>query len=130
MHKSCQCSISFCACRVALHQWRLSPTFQQVYYWKFRLVYDCFPPLQSTLPYDNITPWNLCGYVTRTFVRSCVLRALQLHRNKRLYNIDVSTSQDFVRHHAFTQIKRHFRQFRLRAPLKGTLKWIKLTNEV
>ncbi|EGZ04870.1 hypothetical protein PHYSODRAFT_454468, partial [Phytophthora sojae] len=41
------------------------------------------------------------------FVRCCVLRALWLHRNKRLYNPSVTTSAPFVKHHALAYIRLH-----------------------
>ncbi|KAK1928369.1 hypothetical protein P3T76_016160 [Phytophthora citrophthora] len=64
---------------------------------------------------------------TFNIVRCCVLRALWLHRNKRLYNPAVSTSSQFVKHHAAAYIQLHLRQYRRQAwkdGLKKSVKWV------
>ncbi|KAL7693619.1 hypothetical protein Plhal304r1_c003g0010201 [Plasmopara halstedii] len=106
----------FWACRVAIRQWEWS-----------LIVFPHSIRLQHTTiqHYGTYT-----FYAIFTMVRCCVLRALWLHRNKRLYNIDVSTSRYFVRHHVFAYIKLHFRQFQSRATFKGKLTWIQLLHEV
>ncbi|KAE8960574.1 hypothetical protein PR001_g30327 [Phytophthora rubi] len=60
---------------------------------------------------------------TFNIVRCCVFRALWLHRNKRLYNPEVSTSAGFVNHHASAYIQLHLRIFRAHAISKNKTKW-------
>ncbi|KUF85832.1 hypothetical protein AM588_10001081 [Phytophthora nicotianae] len=69
-------------------------------------------------------------HVVFNIVRCCVLRALWLHRNKRLYNPDVSTSATFVQHHAQAYIKLHLRKLAADAGTNANSKLPNLANMI
>ncbi|KAL8014589.1 hypothetical protein Plhal710r2_c034g0125061 [Plasmopara halstedii] len=109
-------SSNTCACRVAIHQWKvfLRP-FDKFNIGAFDSSMIVFPHsirLQHTT-IQHYRAYAFCASIT--IVRCCGFRAVWLHRNKRVYNIDVSTSRDLVCQHAFAYIKLHFTQFQSRA---------------
>ncbi|GMF39157.1 unnamed protein product [Phytophthora lilii] len=119
----------FWECRVAQFQWDffLRPfnvLFTQPAVWQMLL----FPDTTKILP----TAIRLYGepavFITFSIIRCCVLRALWLHQNKWLYNLNVSTSSPFVQHHAKAYARLHLSLFKAKAFTKNNKKWIQMAE--
>ncbi|KAI9914589.1 hypothetical protein PsorP6_007600 [Peronosclerospora sorghi] len=61
-------------------------------------------------------------WVVFQVVRCCVLRAIWLHRNKRLYNSDITTSAPFVQHQARSYVILHLRKIQEEETYNGRRK--------
>ncbi|KAL4094292.1 hypothetical protein PRIC1_009954 [Phytophthora ramorum] len=125
----------------AIHLFWECPVAQ--YQWEFYL-----PPFRTLI--DGVFAWNMVVFPSTislrttaiqrygdstiraafTMVRCCVIRSLWLHRNKRLYNPETSTSASFVQHHVLAYVKLHLRKFEEHAVRHGRIKAVRLARRL
>ncbi|KAF4135669.1 Reverse transcriptase (RNA-dependent DNA polymerase) [Phytophthora infestans] len=121
----------FWECRVARVQWEcyLKP-FEDLIVGDIDWTLVVFSARLQLKPTSNRLYGEHAMQVVFNIIRCCVLRALWLHRNKRLYNPEVSTSAPFVKHHAQAYIKLHLRKLAADAATKPNSPILKLVNKI
>ncbi|TDH72015.1 uncharacterized protein CCR75_000122 [Bremia lactucae] len=121
----------FWTCNVAEHQWGifLLP-FKEFVIGNIDWKMIVFPGLIKLTPTTLLLYGAYAVHATFTIVRCCILRALWLHRNKRLYNPELATAPDFVRHHAWAYMQLHLHQLRKHATSQGITRRIRLIDKV
>jgi exonuclease III len=121
----------FWSCLVARYQWDFFlPPFEGLIVGDFAWQGIAFPGAIRLRPSAIRRYGEYAFQVTFSIVRCCVLRALWLHRNKRLYNPGVSTSSPFVQHHALAYIRLHLRKFRTTSIKQGFKQRALLVDQV
>ncbi|KAF1320888.1 Pol polyprotein, partial [Globisporangium splendens] len=100
----------FWECKIARHQWRyfLRP-FEALTTssldWQDVLLADSIDLKAATRRDFGQANFN----TVLTIIRGCVFRTIWLHRNKKMYNPEVSSSADFVKHHSKAYIELHLK---------------------
>ncbi|KAI9905223.1 hypothetical protein PsorP6_014184 [Peronosclerospora sorghi] len=101
----------FWFCHVARDVWNyFLPPFAELIDGDFKWQHVLFPSTICVRPTTTQVYGDYAFRVVFNIVRCCVLRALWLHRNKRLYNSDIATSSPFVLHQAKAYVLIHLRQ--------------------
>ncbi|RLN96798.1 hypothetical protein BBJ28_00020081 [Nothophytophthora sp. Chile5] len=119
----------FWTCFVAKHQWqRYLLPFEAMIVGDFTWQMIVFPSTIRLLPSTLERFDEFAFYRVFTVVRCCVLRSLWLHRNKKMYNPEISTSKRFVEFHCRGYLGLHLRKLRSLAVQNELLKLRRLVD--